>query len=179
MVKGLSGGQKQRLAIATALVNDPEIVFLDEPTTGLDPQARHSFWDLIRSLKDDGTTVILTTHYMEEAEALCDRVAIMDRGTLMAIDTPRGLVRGLDFENTVECTFAGAMSPDRLRSVASARQVAQEGSTFVLMTDDVAGTLADLMQVTDGDGLRAQTVQVRSATLEDVFMSLTGRRLRD
>jgi ABC-2 type transport system ATP-binding protein len=179
LVKNLSGGQKQRLSVATALVNAPEIVFLDEPTTGLDPQARHSFWDVIRSLRADGTTVILTTHYMEEAEALCDRVAIMDHGRLIALDTPRGLVRGLAFENAIECTFQASVAPEILAAIPCVHQVASESGSFVLFTDDLAAVMAELMQVTDSGGKRAQTIQVRSATLEDVFISLTGRRLRD
>jgi len=178
-VKALSGGQKQRLSVATALVNDPEVVFLDEPTTGLDPQARHSFWDLIRDMQREGKTVIVTTHYMEEAEALCDRVAIMDHGRIIALDTPRQLVRALAFDNTVECTFAGAVERERLLSLPAVRDVRSEDAAHFLFTTDVSATLAGLMGLTDGDGGRVQSLQVRTATLEDVFISLTGRRLRD
>ncbi len=179
LVKALSGGQKQRLSIATAMVNDPEVVFLDEPTTGLDPQARHAFWDLIREMQRERKTVILTTHYMEEAEALCDRVAIMDQGRIIALDAPRELVRSLASDSTVECWFAGAMEQERLLSLPAVRDVRRDDGGFFLFTTNVSATLAGLMGLTDEDGERAQSLQVRTATLEDVFISLTGRRLRD
>ena len=179
LVRDLSGGQKQRLSVATALVNDPEVVFLDEPTTGLDPQARRSFWELIRDMSSAGKTVIVTTHYMEEAEELCERVAIMDRGRIMAMDSPRELVRGLDFDNTVECTFAGPVERERLLALPAVRDVKKENGAHFLFTTDVSATLAGLMGLTDGSGERVQSLQVRTATLEDVFISLTGRRLRD
>ncbi len=179
LVRELSGGQKQRLSVASALVNDPEVVFLDEPTTGLDPQARHSFWDLIRDMRSQGKTVIVTTHYMEEAEALCDRVAIMDQGCIMALDTPRKLVRGLAFDNTVECTFDGPVERERLLALPAVRDVRSEDGAYFLFTNDVSATLAGLMGLTDDNGQRVQGLQVRTATLEDVFISLTGRRLRD
>jgi ABC-2 type transport system ATP-binding protein len=179
LVRELSGGQKQRLSVATALVNDPEVVFLDEPTTGLDPQARHSFWDLIRDMRRQGKTVIVTTHYMEEAEALCDRVAIMDQGRIMALDTPRKLVRDLAFDNTVECSFDGPVERERLLALPAVRDVRSEDGAYFLFTNDVSATLAGLMGLTDDNGQRVQGLQVRTATLEDVFISLTGRRLRD
>ena len=179
LVSALSGGQKQRLSLATALVNDPDIVFLDEPTTGLDPQARHSFWDLIRDMQGQRKTVIVTTHYMEEAEVLCERVAIMDQGRIIALDTPRQLVRGLAFDNTVECSFAGSVKRERLLALPAVRDVRSESGTHSLFTNDVSATLAGLMGLTDDNGERVQTLQVRTATLEDVFISQTGRRLRD
>jgi ABC-2 type transport system ATP-binding protein len=179
LVRELSGGQKQRLSVATALVNDPEAVFLDEPTTGLDPQARHSFWDLIRDMQGEGKTVIVTTHYMEEAEALCQRVAIMDQGRIMALDTPRQMIRELAFDNTVECSFDGPVERKRLLALPAVRDVRSEDGTYFLFTNDVSATLAGLMGLTDDNGQRVQGLQVRTATLEDVFISLTGRRLRD
>ncbi len=179
LVSNLSGGQKQRLSVATALVNDPEAVFLDEPTTGLDPQARHSFWDLIRDMQREGKTVIVTTHYMEEAEALCQRVAIMDQGRIMALDTPRQLIRELAFDNTVECSFDGPVERERLLALPAVRDVRSEDGAYFLFTNDVSATLAGLMGLTDDNGQRVQGLQVRTATLEDVFISLTGRRLRD
>lgn len=179
LVKGLSGGQKQRLSIATALVNDPEVVFLDEPTTGLDPSARQSFWGLIRDLRSDGKTMIVTTHYMEEAEALCDRVAIMDRGRVMALDTPRQLVRSLAFDSTVECSFGDAVEVERLQRLPAVHDVKREDGVHFLFTDDVSSTLAGLMEVRDAADSRVRDLHVRTATLEDVFISLTGRRLRD
>lgn len=178
-VKGLSGGQKQRLSIATALVNDPELVFLDEPTTGLDPQARHSFWDLIRDMQREGKTVIVTTHYMEEAEALCDRVAIMDKGRIIALDTPRQLVRALASDSTVECSFAAPVERERLAALPGVSDVRNEDGGRLIFTNDVSATLEALMRLADGDGQRVESLHVRTATLEDVFISLTGRRLRD
>jgi ABC-2 type transport system ATP-binding protein len=179
LVRALSGGQKQRLSVATALVNDPEAVFLDEPTTGLDPQARHSFWDLIRDMRREGKTVIITTHYMEEAEALCDRVAIMDHGRIMALDTPRQLVRDLAFDNTVECSFNAPVDRERLLALPAVRDMRSEDGAYFLFTNDVSATLGGLMGLADNSGQRVQGLQVRTATLEDVFISLTGRRLRD
>jgi ABC-2 type transport system ATP-binding protein len=179
LVRELSGGQKQRLSVATALVNDPEVVFLDEPTTGLDPQARHSFWDLIRDMQREGKTVIVTTHYMEEAEALCQRVAIMDQGRIMALDRPRQMIRELAFDNTVECSFDGPVERERLLALPAVRDVRSEDGAHFLFTNDVSATLAGLMGLTDDNGQRVQGLQVRTATLEDVFISLTGRRLRD
>ena len=179
LVKGLSGGQRQRLSVAIALVNDPELVFLDEPTTGLDPQARHVLWDLVREMKGDGKTVILTTHYMEEAESLCDRVAIMDHGRIIALDTPRQLVRGLAFDSTVECSFAGPVERERLLALPAVRDARSEDGGYILFTTDVSSTLAGLSQLIDRNGQRVQSLHVRTATLEDVFISLTGRRLRE
>src|SRR3990172_799930 len=157
LVRDLPGGQKQRPSAATALVNDPEVVFLDEPTTGLDPQARRSFWDLIHDMSRESKTVIVTTHYMEEAEALCERVAIMDRGRIMAMDSPRELVRGLDFDNTVECTFAGAVERERLLALPAGRDVKKQNGGHLLFATDVSATLAALMGLTDGSGQRVQS----------------------
>jgi ABC-2 type transport system ATP-binding protein len=179
LVKSLSGGQRQRLSVAVALVNDPEFVFLDEPTTGLDPQARHDMWDLSREMQRGGKTVVLTTHYMEEAETLCDRVAIMDHGRIIALDTPRQLVRGLAFDSTVECTFVGPMDREKLLALPAVRDARSEDGSYLLFTTDVSSTLADLTRLVDQGGQRVQSLHVRTAALEDVFISLTGRRLRE
>lgn len=178
-VKGLSGGQRQRLSVATALVNDPDLVFLDEPTTGLDPQARRSFWDLIRQMKRDGKTVVITTHYMDEAEELCDRVAIMDHGRLIALDTPRRLVRSLASDSTIECIFEMPVPKEELLGLPGVRDVRSEDGTNLIFSNDVSSSLAGLMRLAEGEGRRVQSLLVRSATLEDVFIALTGRRLRD
>jgi ABC-2 type transport system ATP-binding protein len=178
-VRDLSGGQKQRLSVAVALVNDPDIVFLDEPTTGLDPQARHALWDLVAGMKIDGKTVIITTHYMEEAETLCDRIAIMDQGRIIALDTPRRLVRDLDFENTVECSFQEPIDSAVLESLPAVRKVTREDEMYLLFTGDVSDTLAALIRMGESSGHQLDSLHVRTATLEDVFISLTGRRLRD
>lgn len=179
-VGNLSGGQRQRLALACAVVNDPEVVFLDEPTTGLDPQARLTFWDLIAEMREEGKTIILTTHYMEEAEALCDRVAVMDRGRIIALGTPRELVRQLEFENTIECLFGSDVEIARvqsLRGVISVRQ--QQDGTLFIFTRDIAQTMSDVLELAERERATIAGLQVRTATLEDVFISLTGRRLRD
>jgi ABC-2 type transport system ATP-binding protein len=178
-VKDLSGGQKQRLSVAVALVNDPDIVFLDEPTTGLDPQARHALWDLAAGMKVDGKTVILTTHNMEEAETLCDRIAIMDHGRIIALDTPRRLVRALDFENIVECSFQRPIDSAALEGLPAVRGVTHEDESYLLFTSHVSVTLAGLMRLAESHGYHLESLHVRTATLEDVFISLTGRRLRD
>ena len=179
LVKHLSGGQKQRLSVATALVNDPQVVFLDEPTTGLDPQARHSFWDLIREMRQEGKTVIVTTHYMEEAEALCDRVAIMDLGRIISLDTPRALVDGLGSGSAIECEFADAVDDHVLAALPGVRDVRRENDALLIFTTDVSATLDSLIKLGGGTGNLPKRLNVRSSTLEDVFISLTGRRLRD
>ena len=169
----LSGGQLQRLAIACALVHDPEVVFLDEPTAAIDPQARRNLWDLLRSLSDAGRTVVLTTHYMDEAEALCDRVAIMDRGRVLQLDSPAALVRGLDAPVRI------FVAP-RLLKVEEARRVPgvegaedDDGAAVVLTTRVPSTVLARLAELDALEGL-----QVKAATLEDVFLNLTGREYR-
>ena len=168
----LSGGQLQRLAIACALVHDPEVVFLDEPTAAIDPQARRNLWDLLRSLNDAGRTVVLTTHYMDEAEALCDRVAIMDRGRVLQLDSPAALVRGLDAPVRI------FVAP-RLLPVEAARRIpgvdgAVDDDAAVVVTTRVPSTvLARLAELDALEGL-----QVKAATLEDVFLNLTGREYR-
>ncbi len=178
-VKNLSGGQRQRLSIATALVNDPDLVFLDEPTTGLDPQARHGFWDLIREMQREGKTVIVTTHYMEEAEALCDRVAIMDHGRIIALDTPRNLVRKLASESTIEFGVTEGTTPEFFAQLPGIRDIRAEDGTMLLFTNDASATLNSLVRLADEKEIPIRSLNVRTATLEDVFIHLTGRRLRD
>ncbi|MCB0977869.1 MAG: ABC transporter ATP-binding protein [Acidimicrobiales bacterium] len=168
----LSGGQKQRLSIACTLVNDPEVVFLDEPTAALDPQARRNLWDLLGRLNDRGRTVVLTTHSMEEAEALCDRVAIVDRGKLLAIDSPTNLVRELDAPVRI-ALVRGSVTEDRARSVVGVESVQVDGDSIVLVTRDPAPVLTELARLDALEGL-----QVRGGTLEDVFLNLTGREYR-
>jgi ABC-2 type transport system ATP-binding protein len=179
-VSALSGGQKQRLALACAVVNDPEVVFLDEPTTGLDPQARLAFWDLIAEMREEGKTIVLTTHYMEEAAALCDRVAVMDRGRIIALGTPRELVRQLEFENTIECLFEGGVDAAVIRGLPGVIGIReQHDGTLFIFTTEIAASLAGVIELADRSGMAISGLQVRTATLEDVFISLTGRRLRD
>jgi ABC-2 type transport system ATP-binding protein len=168
----LSGGQLQRLSIACALVHEPEVVFLDEPTAALDPQARRNLWDLLSSLNGDGRTVVLTTHYMDEAEVLCDRVAIMDKGRILQLDSPAALIRGLDAGVRISVE-PGALGVDTARGLRGVDSVEQDPSSVTLATHDPTSVLAELA------GLQAlQGLQVKSATLEDVFLTLTGREYR-
>ena len=168
----LSGGQRQRLAIACALVHDPEVVFLDEPTAALDPQARRNLWDLLRSLNEAGRTVVLTTHYMDEAEALCDRVAIMDHGRILQLDSPPALVRGLDAPVRISVA-PHLLTADHAEQVAGVDGVEYDGAAVVLTTRAPSAVLSRLAELDALEGL-----QVKAATLEDVFLHLTGREYR-
>jgi ABC-2 type transport system ATP-binding protein len=168
----LSGGQLQRLSIACALVHDPEVVFLDEPTAALDPQARRNLWDLLSSLNEDGRTVVLTTHYMDEAEVLCDRVAIMDHGRILQLDSPESLIRALDAGVRISVD-RDVISPDTARGLAGVEQVDEDETSLSLTTRRPASVLSWLAEHQALSGL-----QVRSATLEDVFLTLTGREYR-
>ncbi len=171
-VEKLSGGQQQRLSIACTLVHEPELVFLDEPTAALDPQARRNLWDLLSTLNDSGRTVILTTHYMDEAESLCDRVAIMDHGKVLALDTPAALVRGLDAATHISVVPQN-LPLDEARAIAGVDKAELDGDSLVLATRAPATVLPELARRNALDGL-----QVRGATLEDVFLTLTGREYR-
>jgi len=168
----LSGGQRQRLSIACALVHDPEIVFLDEPTAALDPQARRNLWDLLGSLNDNGRTVIITTHYMDEAEALCDRVAIMDRGKILQLDSPAALIRELEAAVRISLD-PQAISATDAEGIDGVDQVEEDAAALTLSTHDPAHVLAELATRGSLAGL-----QVKGANLEDVFLTLTGREYR-
>jgi ABC-2 type transport system ATP-binding protein len=168
----LSGGQRQRLSIACALVHDPELVFFDEPTAALDPQARRNLWDVLREIQARGTTVVYTTHYLDEAEILCDRVAIMDAGRILAMDTPAALVRGLHADTRVALPD-GVLSESEARSMPGADVVQLGEGELVMSTRTPALLLASLAERDRLDG-----VSVRTATLEDVFLHLTGREYR-
>jgi ABC-2 type transport system ATP-binding protein len=171
-VEHLSGGQKQRLSIACALVHDPELVFLDEPTAGLDPQARRNLWDLLRGINADGRTVILTTHYIEEAEILCDRVAIMDHGRILRCGTPEALIRdvGAVSRITVE---SGLLDADDLRKSFPEATVTEDDGSLVIASRDPGPVLTELAS---RDAVRG--LGMRGATLEDAFIALTGREYR-
>jgi ABC-2 type transport system ATP-binding protein len=181
-VGSLSSGQKQRLALACALVGDPDFLFLDEPTTGLDPQARRQLWDLIERFRLAGRTVLLTTHYMDEAERLCDRVAIMDHGKEIALGTPRELISSLGAQHMVEFSagsMAKALELSALRGIEGIREVREDDGNVQLQVTELHRAVPALL-----DELRRQSVpltelRTHSATLEDVFVALTGRRLRD
>ncbi len=174
----LSGGQQQRLSVALALVNDPELVFLDEPTTGMDPAARRSLWDLIQRLQADGRSVLMTTHYMEEAETLCDRLAIMDHGRLIEIGTVDEIVGRRFQERAVKFDRIEALTEARLQSLAGVTKVAHEENEVLLYTTDVPATIGALLAATDALGVEPQNLLVRRPSLEDVFLAITGRGLR-
>ena len=179
----LSGGQKQRLALACAIVGDPELLFLDEPTTGLDPQSRRQLWDLIIELRASGRSIVLTTHYMDEAERLCDRVAIVDHGHVIALGTPRELIASLGAEHVVEFTVmnapAGALSADMLRAVDSVTAAREHDGRWTLEVQELARAVPALLGELSRRALTLGELATHSATLEDVFVSLTGRQLRD
>jgi ABC-2 type transport system ATP-binding protein len=175
----LSGGQRQRLAVALSLVNDPELVFLDEPTTGLDPAARRSLWDIVEGLKADGRSVLLTTHYMEEAEILCDRLAIMDHGRILEMGTVEELVSKHFQERTVRFDRLEGLSHDELSALPAVSSVKEDAEEVLIYTRDPGPTIGGLLELADGRGLEPQNLGIRRATLEDVFLDLTGRALRD
>jgi ABC-2 type transport system ATP-binding protein len=175
----LSGGQQQRLALALALVNDPELVFLDEPTTGLDPQARRGLWDVVRRIQGEGRTVILTTHYMDEAETLCDRLAIMDHGRLLTAGTPLGLIQELGIPSVVELSFAGTAPPGEPFAERLGLAVTGRGDRWEIPTPDPKALLPRLLEAAEASAVPYTQIHVRRATLEDVFLHLTGRSLRD
>ncbi|MBZ5643598.1 MAG: ABC transporter ATP-binding protein [Acidobacteriia bacterium] len=178
----LSGGQKQRLALACALVGDPDFLFLDEPTTGLDPQARHQLWELIEEFKRSGRTILLTTHYMDEAERLCDRVAIMDHGKVIALGTPRELIATHCTEQLVEFMAGGSgknLDVPALRAVAGVRDVRTENGAVLLQVSELHTAVPALLAELARQNVPLTELRTHSATLEDVFVTLTGRHLRD
>jgi ABC-2 type transport system ATP-binding protein len=181
-IVSLSGGQKQRLALACALVGDPDLLFLDEPTTGLDPQARRQLWDLIETFKAEGRTIVLTTHYMEEAERLCDRVAIVDHGRVIGLGTPGQLTASVGAHHLIEVVVDGEetrvdlASLERLEGVRGARA---EHGVIRIQATEIHRVLPALLAHLRRQGTPLSELRTRSATLEDVFVSLTGRHLRD
>jgi ABC-2 type transport system ATP-binding protein len=175
----LSGGQQQRLSVSLALVNDPRILFLDEPTSGLDPQARHNIWDLIKLQQEKGKTIFLTTHYMEEAERLCERVAIIDHGEIIATDRPDRLVDQHFKEEAIEFQLDQPLADDVLRQLAGATNVVTENGRVTVYSNSVPVTISALMDMAKQSDMKLTDLYVRRATLEDVFLKLTGRRIRD
>jgi ABC-2 type transport system ATP-binding protein len=181
-VGGLSGGQKQRLALACALVGDPAFLFLDEPTTGLDPQARRQLWDLIDRFKHEGRTILLTTHYMDEAERLCDRVGIMDHGKQIALGTPRELVASIGAEHMVEFAVDGAgarLEIGALKRIDGVREVSLDNGTVRMQVIELHRAVPAVLDEIGRQGVPLTELRTHSATLEDVFVMLTGRHLRD
>ncbi len=184
-VGSLSGGQKQRLAMACALVGDPELLFLDEPTTGLDPQARRHLWDLVDELKRAGRTIIMTTHYMDEAERLCDRVAIMDHGRFIALGTPQQLIASVGGDHIVEFAVTNAdakrgdLDAAPLKEIPGVQSHRVDAGIHQLSVKDLHTTVPRLFAALTGMGLHLSEFRTHSASLEDVFVGLTGRNLRD
>jgi ABC-2 type transport system ATP-binding protein len=181
-VRTLSGGQKQRLSLGCALVGDPELLFLDEPTTGLDPQSRRQTWEIVEGLKARGRTVLLTTHYMEEAARLCDRVAVVDHGKVIALGTPRDLVASLGAEHVIEVAIAETstgIDAAVLGALPSVEDVRRDGGSWRLTVREVHRAVPALLAALSERGAEPTELATHHATLEDVFMSLTGRRLRD
>jgi len=174
----LSGGQEQRLFIALALINDPDLVFLDELTTGLDPQARRAMWDLVRSIRERGKTVFLTTHYMEEAEQLCDRVAIIDQGQIVALDTPENLVRSLGAESRVVFGVDGRFDERALQVIPGVTKVERIGERGVVygQGDGLVGRVVNALET---GGIRFRDLRTEQPSLEDVFLALTGKEMRE
>jgi ABC-2 type transport system ATP-binding protein len=178
----LSGGQRQRLAMACAFAGGPDLLFLDEPTTGLDPQARRQLWELVEDLKRSGRTVILTTHYMDEAERLCDRIAVMDRGKVIATGSPRELIESIGGGYVVEFTPGGAnghLEPTALERLEGVTDVRRDGDRYRLAVSTLHRSVPALFEHLAGVGIALDELTTHSATLEDVFVSLTGRHLRD
>jgi ABC-2 type transport system ATP-binding protein len=180
-VSKLSGGQRQRLAVACALVGDPKVLFLDEPTTGLDPQSRRQLWDIVREFKNSGGTVLLTTHYMDEAERLCDRVAIVDHGVVIALGSPAELIAGLGAEHVVEFTLENinGLPIDAISRLSSVKSVRTEGAGYSLNVEEPHVAIPALIQYLRDSGAALAGLTTRHASLEDVFVTLTGRHLRD
>jgi ABC-2 type transport system ATP-binding protein len=176
----LSGGQRQRLAVACALVGDPELLFLDEPTTGLDPQSRRQLWDIIRDFGQQGRTVLLTTHYMEEAERLCDRVAIVDHGKVIALGTPRELIASIGGENIIDFSIGdAAVDPAQFADVPSVSSARMDDDLISLTVGEPHIAVPALLNRLQSAGRELTSLTTRHASLEDVFVTLTGRHLRD
>ncbi len=175
----LSGGQKQRLAVACALVGDPELLFLDEPTTGLDPQSRLQLWHQVTAFREHGGTVLLTTHYMDEAERLCDRIAIVDHGKVIALGTPVELIRSLQAADVVELLSEPMLSEEELRRLPGVSDVHRRGPNWALAVHSVTESVPPLLAAVEKAGARLTHLSTHRATLEDLFVSLTGRELRD
>ena len=175
----LSGGQKQRLAVACALVGDPELLFLDEPTTGLDPQSRRQLWDLVLGLRAEGRSVLLTTHYMDEAERLCDRVGVVDRGKMIALGTPAELIASLGGQQVIEFTSDRPVDGAALGALPGVRAARHVADGHALTVDEVHVSIPALLDHLETVGAPLTRLSTHHATLEDVFVSLTGRQLRE
>ena len=178
-IRQLSGGQRQRVVFVLALINDPEVLFLDEPTAGLDPQSRRTIWEWIDLSRKKGKTVFLTTHYIEEAERLCDRVAIVDHGRIIALDTPKRLVAGTEVEQRISFVIDGSLDLTRLETLPGAtRAHSDDQGQFTLYAREAQPVLKSLLELSDANGFKLRGLEVEGSNLEDVFIRLTGRRIR-
>jgi ABC-2 type transport system ATP-binding protein len=178
-VRNLSGGQRQRLSVACALAGSPDLLFLDEPTTGLDPQSRRQLWEVCEAFRANGGTILLTTHFMDEAQALSDRIAILDHGEVIAQGTPLELIRGLGGEHVIEFAATVPVDEARLHAIPGATRVVQRADTTLITVEDLAHALPALLAAVGDAGGELSTLNTHQATLEDVFLALTGRALRD
>ncbi|MDM8000413.1 MAG: ABC transporter ATP-binding protein [Dehalococcoidia bacterium] len=179
LFKNLSGGQQQRLSVSLAFVNDPEIIFLDEPTTGLDPQARRAMWDVIETFRRARKTVVLTTHYMEEAQRLCDRIAIMDYGKIIALDSPQRLIESHIRESAIQFKMKDYPGDEVLTALPDISKVIREDDDVIVYTNNIPSAISGLLQMASRRSTEIAELSVRQATLEDVFLKLTGKRIRD
>lgn len=178
-IRELSGGQRQRVAFILTLINDPELLFLDEPTAGLDPQSRRAIWNWVDRGRQEGKTVFLTTHYIEEAERLCDRVAIIDHGRIIALDTPKRLRASVHVENRIEFITEGNVNTEKLRSMPLITSALEhDRGAYTLFTMEAAPALKSLITFSEENDFRIRELHVEGASLEDVFIQLTGRRIR-
>lgn len=178
-VNELSGGQQQRLSIALALVNDPKVVFLDEPTTGLDPQARRNLWDVIKRINNEGKTVVLTTHYMEEAQILCKRIAIMDQSQIISLDSPDNLIRNLDADTKLTFTSANNLDLDEFSKLKGIKSLKYDDSIYTVYADDIQNAVVSVLRESEKQTAKLENINISGANLEDVFLNLTGRALRN
>ncbi len=176
--QNLSGGQRQQLALALALVNDPKVIFLDEPTAGLDPQSRRMLWDIVLKLREQGKTILITTHYMDEAQILCDRIAIMDGGQIIALDTSAGLINRLGAQATIDCRLDGKATSSDIREFPGVTGVRHANERFMVYTTAMQPTLEALLTYAAQSSIPMTDLQVRTPSLEDVFLDMTGRELR-
>jgi ABC-2 type transport system ATP-binding protein len=179
LFRNLSGGQQQRLSVALAFVNDPDIIFLDEPTTGLDPQARRVMWEVIETFGKAGKTVLLTTHYMEEAERLCDRVAIIDHGRIIALGGPQHLIDEQIKESAIQFKMKDYPGDETLTRLPHVSKAVKEGDEIIIYTDNIPASISGLLSLASEKSSEFSELLVRQATLEDVFLKLTGKRIRD
>jgi ABC-2 type transport system ATP-binding protein len=179
LFRNLSGGQQQRLSVAVAFVNDPEMIILDEPTTGLDPQARRAIWDVIETFRNRNKTVFLTTHYMEEAQRLCDRIAIMDYGKIIALDSPHRLIESNIKEGAIQFKMKEYPGDQAITGISEVSKLIKEGDDIVVYTDNIPSVVSSLLRLASQRSTEVFELSVRQATLEDVFLKLTGKRIRD